>query len=80
MCYNKHSLKYFSEIILSYTLATGSSGTDFALTDTVSIRYIEIRIFVWLQLKLIFITLKKRKKDDISDALFTSRIQMSQTV
>ena len=28
------------EIILSYTLNTGSSGTDFSLTDSVSIRFV----------------------------------------
>ena len=33
---------FFSEIILSYTLSTGSSGTGFSLDDTTSIRYIEI--------------------------------------
>ena len=30
----------FLEIILSYTLNTGSSGTDFSLTDSVSIRFV----------------------------------------
>ena len=32
----------FSEIILSYTLATGSSATDFSLDDSVSIRFVKI--------------------------------------
>ena len=31
---------FFLEIILSYTLSTGSSGTAFALDDTTSIRYV----------------------------------------
>ena len=33
-----------SEIILSYTLETGSSATDFSLTDSVSIRFVIIHI------------------------------------
>ena len=31
----------YLDIILSYELPTGSSGTDFSLTDTVSIRSVE---------------------------------------
>ena len=34
----------FSEIILSYTLATGSSATDFSLDDSVTIRYVKLHI------------------------------------
>ena len=30
---------------MSYELATGSSGTDFSLTDSVTIRSVEIRMF-----------------------------------
>ena len=35
-------LKFISEIILSYTLDIGSSGTDFSLADSVSIRFVKI--------------------------------------
>ena len=39
-----------SEIILSYTLETGSSATDFSLTDSVSIRFVIIyrSYIIWL--------------------------------
>ena len=40
---NKNCI-FFSEIILSYTLATGSSGTDFSLDDSVTIRFVKIHI------------------------------------
>ena len=35
---------FFLEIILSYTLDTSSSATDFSLTDTVSIRFVKIYV------------------------------------
>ena len=38
----KIKFAFFSEIILSYTLATGSSATDFSLDDSVSIRFVKI--------------------------------------
>ena len=49
----------FSEIILSYTLATGSSATDFSLDDSVTIRFVKIHIN-WMDksnelLKMIFV-------------------------
>ena len=33
---------FFSDIILTYTLDIGSSGTDFSLADSVSIRFVKI--------------------------------------
>ena len=33
-------MNFFLEIILSYTLDTSSSATDFSLTDSVSIRFV----------------------------------------
>ena len=44
VCRNKIecNLKFISEIILSYKLDIGSSGTDFSLADSVSIRFVKI--------------------------------------
>ena len=42
----------FSEIILSYTLATTSSGTDFSFDDSTTIRYVKIHIY-WIDRILI---------------------------
>ena len=42
--FHKNLKIVFLEIILSYTLDTSSSATDFSLTDTVSIRFVKIYV------------------------------------